>query len=112
MKLVFTKPHMNNSGQFPSFFMGNAFAGYLQYRDVWIGKEGRDFTISYNDFHKFYDISLFRIPENGDPARHIDEAIAVLQSDGTVIDHIGHTWRWVDQKQIVGKRIWVKVHDE
>jgi hypothetical protein len=109
MKLVFTKPHLSSKdSEFPSFFMGNALRGYLEYRNVFIGKENVDFTINFNSFHGGYDISLFEIPANGNPSRHIDEAIAALKEDGTNVKQISYTWKWIDQKQIKGKRLWIE----
>lgn len=93
---------------------------------MWIGQERHDFTISYNDFHHFYDIRMFHILKNKEPSRHIDEAIAVLQSDGITILQTDTIWRSVSNMcsvssdlssksewpsfhhQIFGKRIWIK----
>ena len=40
MKMIFTKPRM--IGQFPSWWVGKAFKGYLAYLNVFIGTEGVD----------------------------------------------------------------------
>ena len=105
MKLIFCKPHK-------SFWMGAAFSGYLRYRGLFIGKEQIDFTISYNEVYDFYDISMFEIVGNiGNPSAHIDEAIAVLQSDDVEFT-VQTTWRWEGEKQVYGKRIWINAIDE
>jgi hypothetical protein len=89
--------------------MSAAFKGYLQYRNVFIGDENKDFTISYNKVYKFYDIELFEIAGNrGDPAGHIEKAIAVLREDGAEVD-VKYTLRWEDGTKINGKRLWVEV---
>jgi hypothetical protein len=106
MKLLFTKPH-ETSG-YPSFWMGAALKGYLQYHNVFIGKEMVDFTISYNKCYNFYDISLFEIEKNGQPSKHIDDSISVLQNDGNKIE-VMTTLRWEDKKRINGKRIWINI---
>ena len=113
MKLLFTAPHKCDSGDFPSFRMKDAFKGYLQYRNVFIGEHRTDFTISYNNVYGFYDISMFEIAENRDsPAGHIEQTIAVLKEDGAAVEVQGETWRWEGEERIRGKRIWIRAVKE
>jgi hypothetical protein len=108
MKLIFTRPHKDKSGEFSSFWIGSALKGYLQYRNIFIGNQPIDFDISYNDLYHFYDISLFEISGNiGCPGEHIEETIKILVDDGWNVN-ISSTWRWEGKKQIKGKRLWIK----
>lgn len=106
MKLIFTHPRMREG--FPSFWLGAAFKGYLQYHDVFIGDEGIDFTIAWNPVYGFYDISLFEIPGNrSGRAEHIAAALSILRAEADV-EQVLETWRWNGPVQIRGKRIWIK----
>jgi len=106
--MIFTEPVKNSPG-FISWHLGKLFKAYLNYHDVWIGEEQIDFTITYNEVHKFYDVSLFHIRGDNEKAPHIEKAIRILKENGALIRHEESTWRWENRVKIKGKRFWIQI---
>lgn len=108
MTLLFSKPRKHAGGKVDSFWIGAAIKGYLQYRNIFIGTEMRDFTVTFNHCYDFYDIHMYAIAGNyGNPTKHINETISVLREDGVKV-RVLDTFRWDNGTRREGKRLWVE----
>lgn len=108
MKLLFTEPHTDSI--ISMCYLSDLFEAYLGFHGIIIGEHKLDWTITYNDFYKFYDVCLFEIPDNNEgSADHIKETITFLRNAGLKIK-VSLDFRHDDDgTRINGKRIWIYV---
>lgn len=119
MKLILTRPHKNFD---PS--LGRLLSAWLELHGIHIGQQHVDYTVEYNDFHHFYDVTLRELPGNKDPRRywpstaptprrmseHWDRVVALLRSDGYRVE-TSPSWCHRDGQRIEAIRLFVYIRE-
>lgn len=82
MQLILTRPHKNFD---PS--LGRLLSAWLELNGISIGQQHVDYTVEYNDFHHFYDVTLRELPGNPrtsvkDSRERWDRVVALFRNDG------------------------------
>jgi len=105
MILIFTNQDYH-SNMFHDYDIGIVLEKYMLYKKVYIGKSGEDFKIFWNNFHKFYTLSLFEISGNGDKRGHWDEVLKVIKENNEIRNGPNnYTWRWEGKEHIPGIKV-------
>lgn len=102
MELLFTEINFESNG-FHDFDIGNLLKEYCAFHKIYIGEANVDFTITWNNFHKFYSLSLFEAQESKNKRGHFDKVVELLKKNH-IVSCSDFTWRW-DRSTVPPKNI-------
>lgn len=110
MKLILTRPHKNFD---PS--LGRLLSAWLELHGIHIGQQHVDYTVEYNDFHHFYDVTLRELLGNQRASvkgsqEHWARVVALLRSDGYRVE-TSPSWCHRDGQRIEAIRLNIYVRE-